>query len=142
MSTPERDTSPSISVAILCGGMSRRFGSEKAMAMVGERPLVQWIVDKAVAANKEIAIALMRDFANLDLPTAVAELSIPIRCINAAASPPRRSEASNSVTWAPDRLSRYAAVRPAIPPPRTATFMVSPFWPARSVRVASRDCRR
>lgn len=51
---------------------------------------VKWIVDKAVAADKEIAIALMSDFVNLDLKTSVAELEIPIRCINAAAQPPMR----------------------------------------------------
>jgi molybdopterin-guanine dinucleotide biosynthesis protein A len=36
--------SSGISVAILCGGPSRRFGAEKAHAMAGERPLVRWIV--------------------------------------------------------------------------------------------------
>jgi len=42
----ETDTSSSISVAILCGGISRRFGSEKALVMAGERPLCQWITDR------------------------------------------------------------------------------------------------
>ena len=46
MSMQESDTSSSISVAILCGGVSRRFGSEKALAMAKERPLCQWIMDR------------------------------------------------------------------------------------------------
>ncbi len=46
MSTPGSGTSFSISVAVLCGGMSRRFGSEKALEMAGERPLCQWLMDR------------------------------------------------------------------------------------------------
>ena len=38
--------SSGISVAVLCGGPSRRFGAEKAHAMVGERPMVRWIVER------------------------------------------------------------------------------------------------
>jgi molybdopterin-guanine dinucleotide biosynthesis protein A len=46
MSTRGSVTSSSISVAILCGGTSRRFGSEKALAIAGERPLFRWIMDR------------------------------------------------------------------------------------------------
>jgi pimeloyl-ACP methyl ester carboxylesterase len=58
------------------------------LAAGADSSVTEWIVAKAVAADQEIAIALMRDFPNLDLKRSVSELSIPIRCINAAPRPP------------------------------------------------------
>lgn len=58
MSTPESVTSSSISVAILCGGVSRRFGSEKALALARERPLCQWIMDRLVHVTDDLFLQL------------------------------------------------------------------------------------
>lgn len=58
MSTPGRDTSSSISVAILCGGVSRRFGSEKALALARERPLCQWIMDRLSGVTDDLFLQL------------------------------------------------------------------------------------
>lgn len=58
MSTRERPTSTSISVAILCGGVSRRFGSEKATAMAGERPLCRWITDRLSGVTDDLFLQL------------------------------------------------------------------------------------
>lgn len=58
MSTRERPTSTSISVAILCGGVSRRFGSEKATAMAGERPLCRWITDRLSSVTDDLFLQL------------------------------------------------------------------------------------
>ena len=58
MSTPERTTSPSISIAVLCGGLSRRFGAEKALAMAGERPLVEWIVGRLSPVTDDLFLQM------------------------------------------------------------------------------------
>jgi molybdopterin-guanine dinucleotide biosynthesis protein A len=47
-----------ISVAILCGGVSRRFGEEKALAMAGERPLCQWLVDRLSGVTDDLFLQL------------------------------------------------------------------------------------
>ena len=70
MSTPESATSSSISVAILCGGMSRRFGSEKAMAMAGERPLCQWIMDRLAGVTDDMFLQMA--------PGAIAPVDLPV----------------------------------------------------------------
>lgn len=44
-----------------------------------------WISERASAANPEAALALLRDFPNLDLPTLLRNAGVPVRCINAAA---------------------------------------------------------
>jgi molybdopterin-guanine dinucleotide biosynthesis protein A len=58
MSTPERGTSSSISVAILCGGVSRRFGSEKALVLARERPLCQLICDRLWGVTDDLFLQL------------------------------------------------------------------------------------
>jgi molybdopterin-guanine dinucleotide biosynthesis protein A len=58
MSTPESVTSSSISVAILCGGVSRRFGSEKALALARERPLCQWIMERLEGVTDDLFLQL------------------------------------------------------------------------------------
>lgn len=58
MSTQERTTSPGISVAILCGGMSRRFGSEKALEMAGERPLCHWLLERLSAVTDDLFLQM------------------------------------------------------------------------------------
>ena len=58
MSTPGSGTSSSISVAILCGGVSRRFGSEKAMVLAGERPLCQLILDRMSGVTDDLFLQL------------------------------------------------------------------------------------
>jgi molybdopterin-guanine dinucleotide biosynthesis protein A len=70
MSTPESDTSSSISVAILCGGVSRRFGSEKALEMAGERPLCQWIMDRLEGVSDDIFLQMA--------PGATAPVDLPV----------------------------------------------------------------
>jgi len=46
--------------------------------------LVEWVISRALATDGKAAIALMRDFGNLDMPRAFSEAGVPIRCINAA----------------------------------------------------------
>lgn len=58
MSTPEMGTSYSISVAILCGGVSRRFGSEKALVLARERPLCQLICDRLRGVTDDLFLQL------------------------------------------------------------------------------------
>ena len=70
MSTPESDTSSSISVAILCGGVSRRFGSEKALAMAKERPLCQWIMDRLAGVSDDMFLQMA--------PGATAPVDLPV----------------------------------------------------------------
>lgn len=43
---------------MLCGGISRRFGEEKALAVVGERPLCQWIVDRLSPLTDDLFLQL------------------------------------------------------------------------------------
>ena len=58
MSTRGSVTSSSISVAILCGGVSRRFGSEKALALARERPLCQWIMERMADVTDDLFLQL------------------------------------------------------------------------------------
>lgn len=46
--------------------------------------LVEWVVEQAAASDHSATIALMRDFARLDMAGLFAEAGVPIRCINAA----------------------------------------------------------
>lgn len=43
----------------------------------------QWVISQAIKANPEVAIALLKDFANLDMPKLFAGARVPIRAINA-----------------------------------------------------------
>ena len=47
-----------------------------------------WVARKGESAYAPAAIALMRDFATFDLAAAMAEVEVPIRCVNANALPP------------------------------------------------------
>ena len=58
MCTQESTTSASISIAILCGGLSRRFGAEKALAMARERPLVEWIVGRLSPVTDDLFLQM------------------------------------------------------------------------------------
>ncbi len=58
MSTRGSGTSSSISVAILCGGVSRRFGSEKALALARERPLCQWITERLAGVTDDLFLQI------------------------------------------------------------------------------------
>ena len=46
--------------------------------------VVAWVRDKAIAANPEVAIALIDALLDNDLKRALADVSVPIRCINSA----------------------------------------------------------
>jgi pimeloyl-ACP methyl ester carboxylesterase len=46
--------------------------------------LKAWIVDEASAARPEVAIALMSDFAGIDMPALFQNAGVPIRAINSA----------------------------------------------------------
>ena len=46
--------------------------------------LVQWVIDRGRATDREAAIALMRDFTNLDYPKLLSDAGVPIRAINVA----------------------------------------------------------
>jgi molybdopterin-guanine dinucleotide biosynthesis protein A len=58
MSTRERTTSSGISVAILCGGMSRRFGTEKALEKAGERPLCHWLLERLSSVTDDLFLQM------------------------------------------------------------------------------------
>lgn len=61
----------------------------RAMYREGAEPAtVDWTVRKAQAADPEAALALMRDFRNLDLPAMFSAAAVPIRAINAAPEVP------------------------------------------------------
>ena len=47
-----------------------------------------WVAQQGESAYAPAAIALMRDFASFDLAAAMAEVEVPIRCVNANALPP------------------------------------------------------
>lgn len=49
---------------------------------------VDWTVKKAQAANREAALALMKDFGTLDFPAMFEAANVPIRAINAAPETP------------------------------------------------------
>ncbi len=46
--------------------------------------VLDWVTSKALAANQQAAIALLRDIASLDLREAFAAVKVPIRCVNSA----------------------------------------------------------
>ncbi|MGE3072990.1 MAG: molybdenum cofactor guanylyltransferase [Dehalococcoidia bacterium] len=50
-------TSTSISGVVLAGGTSRRFGSDKASALLAGRPMLQWVVDALGGVAVEIVIS-------------------------------------------------------------------------------------
>jgi pimeloyl-ACP methyl ester carboxylesterase len=49
---------------------------------------VEWTVKKAQGANREAALALMKDFGTLDFPALFRDAGVPIRAINAAPEVP------------------------------------------------------
>lgn len=64
-------------------------GFVRGMFREGADPAtVDWTVKKAQGANREAALALMRDFRNLDFPVLFAAAKVPIRAINAAPETP------------------------------------------------------
>jgi pimeloyl-ACP methyl ester carboxylesterase len=64
-------------------------GFVRGMFREGADPaVVDWTVKKAHDTNQEAAIALMRDFGNLDFPAMFSAAKVPIRAINAAAEAP------------------------------------------------------
>lgn len=53
--------------AVLAGGQSRRFGSDKAMALLDGKPLIAHVSD-ALAAQTDAVIVVGRDWAVVDRP--------------------------------------------------------------------------
>jgi pimeloyl-ACP methyl ester carboxylesterase len=49
--------------------------------------LKRWLIDQAGRTDPRAALALMRDFPNLDLPALFKNARVPIRAINSANSP-------------------------------------------------------
>ncbi len=49
-----------------------------------EEDLRAWLVDRASAADPDVAIALLEDFPELDLPVMLRAAAVPVRAINAA----------------------------------------------------------
>ncbi len=45
-----------LSVAVIAGGMSRRFGSDKTLALLEGKPLIQWPVDGARARGARVFV--------------------------------------------------------------------------------------
>lgn len=62
--------------AILAGGMSSRFGSPKALAMVGGRPIVHRVRDALAEAVRDVVLVANDPdlFADLDLPVRPDEI--------------------------------------------------------------------
>jgi sigma-B regulation protein RsbQ len=54
----------------------------------GNQEALQEVQTKAATVTPGPAVALMRDFTNLDLKQAMADAHVPVRCINAAPRPP------------------------------------------------------
>jgi pimeloyl-ACP methyl ester carboxylesterase len=59
-----------------------------AFADGADSAVVEWVIDKAVAAYQPAAIGLARDVANLDFSVLLSAAGVPVRGINAAARPP------------------------------------------------------
>jgi pimeloyl-ACP methyl ester carboxylesterase len=59
-------------------------GFFEGMASAGmSEELKSWIIAQATAARPEVAIALMKDFAGIDMPALFENAGVPIRAINA-----------------------------------------------------------
>ena len=50
--------------------------------------LVQWVIERSLAADHEMAAAIMRDQGNVNQKTLLSSASVPVRGINAAAGQP------------------------------------------------------
>ena len=70
--------------ADFAGTMASMFAGMAAEGM--DTGLRDWIVTKASNANPEVAVALLRDFGNLDFPALFSNAGVPIRAINAMSS--------------------------------------------------------
>lgn len=73
-------------------------GMRAAMTQMAGGPqaeLAEWLTREAVKADHAAAIALMRDFANLDLPALFQGAGVPIRTVNSANSPWPTNVAAN-----------------------------------------------
>lgn len=71
--------------ADFAGTMSNMFTAMAAEA-IEDTELRDWILTKASGAEPVVAIALLRDFGNLDLPALFSNAGVPIRAINAMPS--------------------------------------------------------
>lgn len=87
-------------------GFMREF--VPAMFREGVDPeTVEWVIERALAADIPATVALMRDFENLDLRGALSEAGVPIRCINAA---PRGEQGMPTAVEVNRRYADYDAV--------------------------------
>jgi len=78
--------------------MLRMFEADYAGAMTsmvgmmfppgGDTALAGWVARNAAVTDSAVALALIRDYPNLDLPAALAAAGVPVRCINATPRPP------------------------------------------------------
>jgi pimeloyl-ACP methyl ester carboxylesterase len=66
-----------------------------------------WVITRSQDANPVPAIALLRDFPNLDLREALRAVKVPIRCINAA---PRRPGSARTEVAINRKYANYDAV--------------------------------
>jgi sigma-B regulation protein RsbQ len=64
--------------------------------------VVKWVTSRALAADPRVALALLRDFHNLDLKRSLSAAKVPVRCLNAAA------RGSEGVETAVEANQRYA----------------------------------
>lgn len=58
----------------------------------GDPKVTTWIIEQTSKARPAVAIALFRDFSNLDFPRLMRSAGVPVRCINAAPYPPSQLE--------------------------------------------------
>lgn len=72
----EGESGVHLSGVVLAGGKSRRFGSDKASAMLLDRPLLQWVVSALEGPCEEIVVVGARGQA---LPG--VEADIPVRAV-------------------------------------------------------------
>jgi molybdopterin-guanine dinucleotide biosynthesis protein A len=65
-----------ISIAILAGGMSRRFGADKTLALLNNKPLIQWVSDSAAKVSADVMV-VSKEPAKYDFLTKVRHVQDP-----------------------------------------------------------------
>ena len=59
MSTQDRNTLSGISIAVLGGGPSKRFGSDKGQVLVNGRSLIDWVLERLLPLSDDVFLQLV-----------------------------------------------------------------------------------